>query len=317
MAKEAGMSARIEELYCTDDVDLLSKRYYAAPIDYVQTSPGKLGAAIHAVATPKVEIREAHFQSAVLNVIERPLPRFGIALGMEGQSQLFGTQFTNSNLGYITGRNGVFARISTGSGWCNITIDDALLQEVAAVHGYVIPTEDDSYGLPTRQRAGLVRRLSRIARSQEGSTLSDEQFEDAMALLILRALNPSYKNPREKNDKRWAVAHQVIDYIHANYTRPMTLTGLCQLAGVSERTLRYSFVEATGLSLQQYLTHYRLHRAHALLMESKVAEVGEAAAACGIPHAGRFSQYFKALFGESPSQVLRRPAQPYRGQRNH
>ena len=308
------MNPRIQELYKTNEVDLLSKRYYAAPIDFVQTSPGKLGAEIHAVATPKVEIREAHFESAVLNVIEQPLPRFGIALGTRGQSQLFGTKFTNSNLGYITGRNGVFARISADSGWCNITIDNALLQEVAAVHDYVIPTEDDSYGLPTNQRAALVRRLTRIARSREGTTLSDEQLEDAMALLVLRTLNPSHKNPGAKKDTNWTAPHQIIDYIHANFAKPMTLTGLCQLAGISERALRYNFLKATGLSLQQYLTHYRLHRARALLVEGKVAEVKDAAIASGIPHAGRFSQYFKAMFGESPSEVLRQPPPVFGGQ---
>jgi AraC-like DNA-binding protein len=42
----------------------------------------------------------------------------------------------------------------------------------------------------------------------------------------------------------------------------------------------------------------------ALQIEGKVAQLKDAALACGIPHTGRFSQYFKALFGESPGQVL-------------
>jgi AraC-like DNA-binding protein len=307
------MSGRTAELYKTDDVDLLSKRYYAAPIDYVQTSPGKLGAEIYAVATSRVEVREALFESAVMNLIERPMPRFGIALGTQGQAQLFGSSLTSSNIGFITGRNGVIARIGDGSGWCNITIDDALLQEVAAVHNYLIPTEDGSYGLPTNERTVLLRRLSRAARSQELHIQSDEQFNDAMSLLVLRSLNPAKKQSSYKSHRSWGITQDIIGYIHANYSDCMTLTGLCQLAGVSERTLRYNFTSATGMSLQQYLTHFRLHRAHALLLEGKVAEVRDAAIACGIPHAGRFSQYFKAMFGESPSEVLKRPPPVFRG----
>ncbi len=84
----------------------------------------------------------------------------------------------------------------------------------------------------------------------------------------------------------------------------MTVTGLCQLAGVSERTLQYIFLQATGLTVRQYLMSYRLHRARALLTEGKVAQVKDAALACGIPHAGRFSQYFKRWFGESPGEYL-------------
>jgi AraC-like DNA-binding protein len=304
---------RREERYRTDDVDLLSGRYYAAPIDFVQVDSGRLGAEIHAVATPKVEVREAHFDSTVLNLVQRPLGRYGIALGTTGNAQLFGTRFNNSNLAYTDGRNGVIARIDAGSGWCNLTIDNVFLQDVAAVHDYIIPAGDDARGLPIFERAALLERLARIARSQEGATLSDEQFEDAMALLVLRTLNPVSRYAAKKPDKCWTVAHEVIDFIHANYTRPMTLTALCQLVGVSERTLRYNFLKATGLSLQRYLTHYRLHRARALLVESKVADVRDAAAACGIPHAGRFSQYYKALFGESPGEVLKRSAHVYRG----
>jgi AraC-like DNA-binding protein len=306
-------NSRVAEHYGTDDVDQLSERYYAAPIDLVQVEPGRLGANIYAVATSKVELREAYFESAVLNVVEKPMQRFGIGLGISGQAQMFGTHFTNSNLAYLNGRNGVIARVSAGSGWCNLSIDQALLQQVATVHGYVIPAGDDSYGLPTAAHATLVRRLTRIARMKEFTQLSDKQFDDAIALLVLDTFNPPTKRSRREPAKYWVTVQEVMEYIHANYTKPMTLTGLCQLVGVSERTLRYYFLKATGLSLQQYLTHYRLHRARALLAGSKVAEVGDAALACGIPHTGRFSQYFKALFGESPSHVLKQPPPLYRG----
>jgi AraC-like DNA-binding protein len=308
--------SRIEERYRTDDVDLLSERYYAAPIDLVQVDPGSLGADIYAVASSKVEIREAYFESTVLNVVGKPLQRFGVALGISGQAQMFGTRFTNSNLAYLNGRNGVIARVNAGSGWCNLSIDHGLLQDVAAVHGYVIPAGDDSYGLPTAIRATLLRRLTRIARLKEFTGFSNKQFDDAIALLVLNTLNPPSHYPRREPEKYWATVQEVIDFIHANYARPMTLTELCLLVNARERTLRYQFSKATGLGLQQYLTHYRLHRARALLVESKVAEVRDAALACGIPHTGRFSQYFKAMFGESPGEVLRRSAQVYRERRD-
>ena len=316
MTDQIATQSRREDRFLTDDVDLLSRRYHAGPIDYVQVGSGKLGAEIHAVATSKVEVREAYFNASVLNTISRPMGRFGIALGATGKAQLFGTRFNDSNLAYSDGRNGIIARIGAGSGWRNVTIDHTLLQDVAAVHGYTIPAGDDGRGLPVAKRAALARTLSRIAQSREGNSLSDEQFEDAMALLLLRSLNPPSTRPVMKPDKCWSVAHTIMDFISANYARPMTLTTLCQLVDVGERALRYNFQKTTGMSLQQYLTHYRLHRAHALLIESKVAEVKEAAAACGIPHAGRFSQYFKALFDEYPGEVLRAPAQVYRGRRD-
>ena len=304
---------RVTDHYRTDDIDLLRNRYHAAPIDFLQVDPGSLGARVNAVATPKLELREARFDSGILNIIERPIDRFGIALGVSGNPQLFGTTLTSSNLAYINGRNGVFARLPAGGGWLNLTMDQAWLREVAAVHDYAIPSGDNSIGLPTAKRNALIFKLGRIASQKECTTFSDEQLEDALALLVLRELNAMTGRRATLNPGScWAVVHEVVDYIHANYAEPMTLTKLCQLVNVSERTLRYHFLKATGLNPQQYLSNYRLHRAHALLVENRVAEVADAARACGIPHTGRFSQYFKAMFGEFPSQVLRRPARTYR-----
>jgi AraC-like DNA-binding protein len=308
---------RREERYRTDEVDLLSERYYAAPIDMIQVDPGRLGAEIYAVATSKVEIREAYFETAVLNVVEKPLQRFGIALGIRGEAQMFGTSFTSSNLAYTNGRNGVIARVSAGSGWCNLSIDQALLQDVAAAHGYTIPSGDDSYGLPTAARAILLRRLTRVARLQEFTGFSDKQFDEAIALLVLNTLNPTSEHRGREFEKYWVTVQDVIDYIHASYAKPMTLTELCKLVDVSERTLRYQFSKATGLSLQQYLTYYRLHRARALLMESKVAEVGDAALACGIPHTGRVYQYLRVVLGVYPSHGFSQSPQPPRGPKTH
>ena len=317
MTGQTETQPRRAESYLTDDVDLLSRRYHAAPIDYVQVDAGALGAEIHATATSKVEVREAHFHASVLNTVHKRVGRFGLGLGITGHAQFQGTRCNDSNLAYSDCRNGVIARISAGSSWCNLSIDDTLLQEVAAVHGYTIPAGNDGRGMSMSANAALASKLCRMARSQEGTTLSNEQFDDAMALLLLRSLNPPSTRPRMKPDKCWTVAHTIIDFIRANYAEPMTLTALCQLVDVSERALRYNFQKATGLSLQEYLTHYRLHRARALLVNSEVAEVKEAAAACGIPHAGRFSQYYKAMFRESPGEVLRQPAPVYRGRRDH
>lgn len=56
--------------------------------------------------------------------------------------------------------------------------------------------------------------------------------------------------------------------------------------------------------MQQYLMNHRLHRARAMLMKGEYEQVKDVAIACGIPHAGRFSQYYKRLFGQLPRETL-------------
>lgn len=302
--EELAVNSRSSRAYHADSVEVLSETYRAAPVDYVQIAPGRLDAEIHAASTALVEVREVSFGAGVLLTIENPFPRFALGIGLRGHSQLFGSHLTNSNIGYANGHNGIIARVQSASSWCNISIDPELLEQVAATHHYVIPGGDASHGLPVNVQGALVSTISQVARSQRFAELTDAQFEDEIALIVLRTLNSQQKEGSSSLSHHYVTVQRIIEYIHAHYVENMTVTGLCQLAGVSERTLQNAFREATGLTMQQYLMSYRLHRARALLIEGKVAQVKDAAKACGIPHTGRFSQYFKKLFGESPGQVL-------------
>ena len=288
----------------TNEIDELCATYRAAPIDYVQLTPGRLGAEIHDIATPRMEVREAAFEAGVLLTIASPFPRFAVGISIRGPTRLFGSNLTNSNLGCLDGRNGVLAHVQAGSKWCNISIDHEFIRQVAEVHNYAIPSGDHSCGLPIAEHTNIANMLSRAARMESYRELTPLQLEDKLTRGILRALNSQQKHQNMKVSRQWKQAQRAIEYIHAHYTDSMTVTGLCQLAGVSERTMQHVFREMTGFSMQQYLMRYRLHRARALLSGGTVGQVKDAAIAVGIPHTGRFSLYFRELFGESPHRLL-------------
>ena len=294
-------------LFHVHDVDSLSDTYQVTQLGYMQTTPGKLDARIYRVTTPSVEASDASYKAGVLLTAEQRYPRFGLGIGLSGEAQLMGTNLTNSNVGYLNGHNGVIARLERNTRWCNVTVDWNLIQQVAITHRYKIPQGDDSHAIPSKLHNKLAHFLSLIARGKAMGELNDAQFEDEVAFTVLRALNPPL-NPRRKiqASARRTVALQVIDYIHAHYRDRTTITGLCNIAGVSERSLQYIFRDATGLSVQGYLMNFRLHQARKLLGKGLVSSVKEASEACGIPHAGRFSMYFKEMFDEYPADILAR-----------
>jgi AraC-like DNA-binding protein len=86
---------------------------------------------------------------------------------------------------------------------------------------------------------------------------------------------------------------------------------LCTLIGVSERTLRVCCQEHLGMSPKRYLLLRRMHLARRGLREgiSPKTTVTEIATQYGFWQFGRFAGEFKALFGESPSAILARPAE--------
>ena len=79
--------------------------------------------------------------------------------------------------------------------------------------------------------------------------------------------------------------------------------------GVPERTLRAAFQSCYGLSPVKYLRILRLHQARHLLLTHcpDQTSVTQIASEVGFWELGRFSRDYRKLFGELPSETLRKP----------
>ena len=86
------------------------------------------------------------------------------------------------------------------------------------------------------------------------------------------------------------------------------IADLSRAAGVSERTLRNAFHDVHGLSPKQYLLRHGLEEAHRALQVAQGARGGVTLVAteCGFFELGRFARAYRRLFGERPSDTLRR-----------
>ena len=100
---------------------------------------------------------------------------------------------------------------------------------------------------------------------------------------------------------------KVQDHVQAHAGEPLSPDDLARLAGVSVRSLYAGFQAFCGVSPMQYLKDVRMERARSDLQ----AATGAGSVACvamrwGFAHLGRFSVDYKARFGESPRETLRR-----------
>lgn len=96
-------------------------------------------------------------------------------------------------------------------------------------------------------------------------------------------------------------------FIRANIGEPLQLEEIARAAGVSARTLRERFQSAHGVSPMQYLRDVRMERARESLLQAGTrGRIADIALACGFLHFGRFSAAYAKVFGESPSDTLRR-----------
>lgn len=83
---------------------------------------------------------------------------------------------------------------------------------------------------------------------------------------------------------------------------------ICDAMGVSRRTLQSAFQATWGMGPLAWLTTMRLNAVRRRLKSAE--HVTEAATEFGFWHFGHFAGHYQALFGECPSQTLRRHRPP-------
>ncbi len=98
------------------------------------------------------------------------------------------------------------------------------------------------------------------------------------------------------------------DFLSARLLEPVYLAEICSAIGASERTLRTCCQERLGMGPIRYLWLRRMNLARRALLNVDQAPrtVTEIATEHGFWELGRFSVEYRALFGESPSESLRR-----------
>ena len=116
-------------------------------------------------------------------------------------------------------------------------------------------------------------------------------------------------------DSRQAVGSASASFIVAQCHRivaasgnaPPSVGGLCLRLRTSRRTLQDSFRQVADTTPVHYLRGVRLNAVRRRLMSTRTFELGiaQAAADRGFGHLSHFSEQYKALFGELPSQTAR------------
>jgi AraC-like DNA-binding protein len=101
------------------------------------------------------------------------------------------------------------------------------------------------------------------------------------------------------------------EFLEAHPRRPLYLTEICAAIGVAERTLRASCEEHLGMGPIRYLALRRMHLVRRALLRAdpSKATVTRIVTDHGFCELGRFSIAYRALFGQSPSETLRRPTE--------
>ena len=144
-------------------------------------------------------------------------------------------------------------------------------------------------------------------RKDERGAAEVELFETLLSVLgVAEQLEPTRSDrTRQAHSDIVSIAER---HALSRLGEPLSVTDLCRVAGVSERTLQYAFRNVMGLTPVAYLIRLRLHRVREGLLAGTHATTTVSAEALnwGFWHFGEFSRAYMDCFGELPSDTLRR-----------
>jgi AraC-like DNA-binding protein len=135
------------------------------------------------------------------------------------------------------------------------------------------------------------------------------EYDQALIVAYLCANLSNYSdllNAKGPSAAPWQVA-RAMEYIEANWDKPITIEALAEATETSARSLFATFRKSRGCSPMAFVRHFRLLRAQEILsLGAPETSVSAVASLCGFRNPGHFSKHYYSLFGELPSQTLKR-----------
>jgi AraC family ethanolamine operon transcriptional activator len=173
----------------------------------------------------------------------------------------------------------------------------------------------------TRPNPQLAKEFLAVVRPLMISAMNCLNFESTPAAMcaaskLLRIASLVVEQRREGESKlmgrprfsRQEIIRRSQELLEQRKGEPILVGELAAAAGVSERTLRQAFQEYYGVSPIHYLHLRQLHKVHLQLKAAAPENVAVSNVLLrnGVWNFGRFASRYRQLFGELPSQTLRK-----------
>jgi AraC family ethanolamine operon transcriptional activator len=133
--------------------------------------------------------------------------------------------------------------------------------------------------------------------------------QEALAIAVLNGLSLSIKTEETHQLKSDRAIRLVLDYVNSAPSYEITAVELCTLADCSQRWLEQSFKTRFGVTPKAYVKYLRLARFRRDLQQSPRGEgqpLVELASAYGFWHMGQLAADYRKVYGELPSDTLKR-----------
>jgi len=197
-----------------------------------------------------------------------------------------------------------------------LSCPEKLLNRIAQFRGLSevqkLGKEADHIQVSTKDLSATRNIIRKMILKAEGPELLENMAlissEDEIFGQILSILSNSQPVQNVSSQSRKQAIRKIKNFLAAHPRKIVPVSRLCSIGGVSERTLQYAFREHYGVTPKTYLNNYRLNGIRRELWKSDPdsTRINDIASLWGFWHMGQFAADYRKLFGELPSETLRK-----------
>ena len=171
---------------------------------------------------------------------------------------------------------------------------------------FLAPLADGSMEVPAhiQKDSPLGRELSEnigtlIEKRKENTALRIKACLYGVLDALCKAATPA-RHPAGAEHRDTRLLRQTVQYVDRHYPEKITVATISAQCGYSSSHFMKRFHDLTGTSFAQYLIHFRLEKAAALLRGSRCTAL-EIATQCGFSNASYFTRAFTRQYGVPPT----------------
>jgi AraC-like DNA-binding protein len=309
-----------------EGIEDLKDAVYGAGLEATQMSRGRVTGSLLFAMQDGVLYSSGHIggRVALLGPLSQEGVTLGVGLELAPGTRHWWTEVTTGDVGVFLPGDEHDSLYAPGSLYAMATLTQARLEEVAAEVGLVLDARTLG-GTGVEERRFSARELASLqARFRQAHLGGDNQAAGPTALggqmlhMLIQRLGrpPRISRPLDRQRLGRVVA-RARAYIRENLDRPLSIEAIAAAAFTSHRTLHRAFHLVLDETPYAYVLRLRLHRIrYELVSEAeKNATVTAVANQWGISELGRFAGWYRDLFGELPSETLRRNRENPEGER--
>lgn len=311
------------QLLTTDDPDCLARSIDGWSQHYEQLHSGRFAGKLTqlSVATARLFVEQTNLALRQICTVPQNYVWFGLPLGEQSDRyvRINGAPVSDDRI--AVRRGGEAFELLTPDRlqfWGIVVQEQALLEYARQVEceAWLARALDNPLLLVSEERKRNAQQSCRHmldnwqAERQELSPAATLNLTEA----ALGALFSLFQHAQPQVGERVSVQHRhrLVEradaYVRAHGDRLVTVSELCTALSVSRRALQGGFQELLGVSPHAYIRAISLNNVrHQLNSEdSPYRNVQDAAAAFGFWHMSQFAVDYRQLFGELPSETLKR-----------